>query len=299
MTPQQALWFSIGAATATIVFKWGAWWITGSVGLLSDALDSVTNLVAGSFALIMVVYARRPANSRFQFGYGKAEYFSATSEGLLVVLAGATVLVAAIPRLFDPHVVHSLGIGATLSLASAALNFLVARILIQVGRDHRSPATEGDGQHLLSDVYVTVGVLVGVGLSALTGWRWLDPAVAILMGLNLIRQGIGMFAGALSGLMDGTFAEKEVQQVRDGLAKLELTGSRFLNLRTRRGGAHRFALVELQVPADWTVERADQLARSAEAEAIAHGIRLAVRITAAATADSPHGPVLPGWRESD
>lgn len=293
LTPQKALWLAIGAAAATIVLKWSAWWVTGSVGLLSDALDSLTNLIAASFALAMVIYARRPADARFQFGYGKAEYFSATGEGLLVVFAGTAVLWAAFPRLFDPHAVRSLGTGAGLSIASAAMNFLVASLLIQVGRAHRSLATEGDGRHLLSDVYVTIGVLVGVGLSVLTGWHWLDPAVAILMGLNLIRQGAQMLARALSGLMDGTFAKEDVRRVREGLAGLELSGSRFENLRTRRGGADQFALVELQVPADWSVRRADALARKAEAEARTHGIRLAVRITAVEAADIPsNGPVL-------
>lgn len=279
LTPQKALWLAIGSAVATIMLKWGAWWATGSVGLLSDALDSLTNLIAASFALAMVVYARRPADNRFPFGYGKAEYFSAIGEGLLVVIAGASVLTAAVPRLFDPHAVHSFGIGIGLSVASAAMNFVVAGVLIRVGRAHRSLATEGDGRHLLSDVYVTLGVLVGVGSSVLTGWPWLDPAVAVLMGLNLLRQGALIVAPAVSGLMDGAFPSKDVQRVRDGLAKLELPGSQFQKLRTRRAGANQYALVELHVPAYWSVQRAAALAHKAEAEAIAHGIRLVVRIT--------------------
>jgi cation diffusion facilitator family transporter len=295
LSPHQALQLSVAAACGSVVLKWLAWWMTGSVGFLSDALDSLTNLAAALFALVMVAYARRPPDARYPYGYGKAEYFSSTIEGALITAAGIGILFAAGGRLLDPQPISSLGLGAALSIGTACFNCVVAQILIRVGRKHRSPATEGDGRHLMSDVYTTIGVVIGVGAAGLTNWNWLDPTVAILVALNLLRQGLRMVSLSLGGLMDGAFADEDIKRMKEGLVRLEREGGKFQGLRTRRAGANRFAFVELHVPAAWSVECADELARDAENTAYKHGIRLMVRVMPIAHGASESMPSRGGF----
>lgn len=278
LTPTGALSLSVGAATVTIGLKWAAWWTTGSVGFLSDALDSITNLVAALFALAMVVYARRPPDDRFPYGYGKAEYFSSLTEGVLITLAAFGILWVAAVRLFQPQPLTDIGLGTALSLSTAVINWFVASILVRVGRKHRSLATETDGRHLMSDVYMAFGVIVGVGAAFVTKWSWLDSLVALFVAVNLMRQGIRAIGLSLSGLMDGAFEAGDITRVKEGLRSMERDGGQFAGLRTRRAGATRYAFVELHVPAEWTVGHADELAHEAERAAAAHGIRLMVRM---------------------
>ena len=279
MTPQRALWLSVGAALATIALKWGAWWATGSVGFLSDALDSVVNLVGASFALAMVSYARRPASSAFPHGYGKAEYFSSAFEAVLILVTAAGILWIVAERFRAPQPVASLGLGTGLSLVAAAMNFVVARILVRSGRKHRSLATEADGQHLMTDVWMTAGVVAGVGAAGLTGWLWLDPVVAVLIAVNLLREGWRLLSFSVGGLMDAAWPDEDLQRAKEALRCLEPEGGTFDNLRTRRAGARRFAFVELHVPGDWSVERADAVAHAAEQAASERDVTLMVRVT--------------------
>ena len=278
MTPQRALWLSVAAAAATIGLKWGAWLATGSVAFLSDALDSVTNLAAAGFALWAVSYARRPADAAHPFGYGKAEYFSSALEGALILSTAAGISMVAADRLFVPQPLQSLGLGAALSAAAAAMNFAVARLLIRTGASQRSLATEADGKHLMADVWMTAGVIVGVSAAWLTGWLWLDPLAAGLIALNLLREGWRLVSFSLRGLMDAAWPAADIRGAQEALARLASQDSTFRNLRTRRSGARRFAFVELHVPAGWNVARADALARSAEDAAAEQGVALMVRV---------------------
>lgn len=282
MTPNQALWLSVAAALATIALKWGAWWATDSVGFLSDALESLVNLAGASFALSMVFYARIPADAGHPYGHGKAEYFSSAFEGALISVAAAAIFVAAFQRLLAPQPLHALGLGTALALIAGVVNFAVARVLLTVGRVHRSMATEADGRHLMADVWTTAGVIIGVGLAGLTGLSWLDPLAAIGVALHILREGWILVARSVNGLMDGALPDEDISHVQQALATLDARGGTFVNLRTRQSGVNRFAFVELRVPAAWSVERADTLARDAERVLSDRGVSLMVRITPAA-----------------
>jgi cation diffusion facilitator family transporter len=287
MTPYQALWLSIGAALTTIALKWSAAWVTGSVGFLSDALESAVNLLGASFALAMVMYARKPADPGHPFGHGKAEYFASGFEGALIALAAAGILYAAGQRIAYPEPLHTLGVGTVLSIAAGLVNLVVARVLLRVGRAHRSLATEADGRHLMTDVWTTAGVVVGVGLAGWTGYHWLDPVVAILVAFNILLEGWRLVWRSVHGLMDAALGDEDIRGLEAALARLESGETAFANLRTRRAGTDRFAFVELHVPAGWSVERADQLARGAERAASEQGIALAVRLVPADKRASP------------
>ena len=282
MTPQRALRLSIGAALATIALKWAAWWATGSVGYLSDALDSVVNLVGACFALAMVSYARRPANSAFPYGHGKAEYFSSAFEGVLILATSAGIIWAVATRLRAPQPLESLGLGSALAIAAAAMNFVVARFLLQSGRKHRSVATEADGRHLMADVWMTVGIVVGVAAGGVTGWLWLDPGVAVLVAVNLLRDGLRLLLFSLGGLMDAAWPDEDLERAKEALRRLAPEGGTFRNLRTRRAGAQRFAFVELHLPGDWSVHRADAVVRAVEQAAAERGVTLMVRVMSTA-----------------
>lgn len=247
ISPHQALLLSIAAALVTMGLKWVAWRVTGSVGFLSDALESLVNLAGASFALAMVWFARRPADQGHPYGHGKAEYFSSAFEGALIAVAAAGILVAAVRRILDPQPLESLGLGTALSIAATLVNLAMARVLLRVGKAHRSVATEGDGRHLMTDVWTTVGVIIGVGLAGLTGWFWLDPAVAILVALNILREGWQLVHCSVDGLMDGALADEDIREIEAALEQLKSMGGTFANLRTRGSGTNRFAFVDRHV----------------------------------------------------
>ncbi|MDY0065781.1 MAG: cation diffusion facilitator family transporter [Steroidobacteraceae bacterium] len=278
MTPRQALQLSVGAALSTIALKSGAWWATGSVGFLSDALESVVNLAGASFALAMVAYAQRPADLDHPSGHGKAEYFAAVFEGVLIVLAAVSIGLAAADRFRNPQPLQAFGLGASLSVLATIINLLMARVLLRVGREHHSLAAEADGRHLMADVWTTVAVLVGVGIAVSTGWYWLDPAVAILVAVNILYEGWRIVRRSIDGLMDAALSVEEIHGIESALRRLESDGVRFTNLRTRLAGARHFAYVDLQVPSDWNVERADALATKAERTVLEDGVTLMVRL---------------------
>lgn len=268
----------MAAAVAVVGLKATAWWTTGSVAFLSDAVHSLVNLAGAAFALWMVLFARREPSAAFPYGYGKAEYFSAAFEGALVMVAGGGILFAAGERLAHPHALQPLGTAALLSIVAASINFGIARLLLHVGRAHRSLAAQGDGHHLMADVGITAGVIAGAGLAGLTGWEWMDAAAAALVALNLLWVGLRLSASAVGGLLDAAWPEADIERFEQTLHELEREGARFAELRTRRAGARRFAAVALYVPPACAVERADAMAKAAERAAAAQGVALLVRI---------------------
>ena len=278
VTPQQALAASVAAALAVIGLKTAAWWTTGSVGFLSDAIHSMVNLAGASFALLMVVLARRAPTSAYPYGYGKAEYFSVAFEGGLITLAAAGILFAAAERLLHPQPLQPLSTGMGLSVVAAVLNFGIAQLLLRVGRAHRSLATEGDGRHLMADVWITACVIAGVALAAFTGRGWIDAAIAVLLALHLLWVGGQLLASAVGGLMDAAWPAQDIARLEGTLREHAAAGTHFANLRTRRAGARRFAAVELYVPGGCDIGRADAIAKDAERAAAAAGIALLVRI---------------------
>lgn len=263
-TPRQALLLSIGAALLTIGLKSAAWRLTDSVAFLSDALESLVNLAGAAFALAMVTYARLPADAGHPYGHGKAEYFSAAFEGGLIFLASLLILATAGQRLLRPQPLGALGIGTALSVVASVVNFAVARVLMRVGREHRSLALIADARHLTADVWTTAGVVVGVALASASGLTWIDPVVAGLVALNILREGWQLMRRSVDGLMDHALADADIARIEAVLAGFREQGVSFDQLRTRRAGAMQFAHVVIRLPGNWSVTRAHQLADEVE-----------------------------------
>jgi cation diffusion facilitator family transporter len=218
-------WLSIAAAIATILLKGSAWWMTGSVGLLSDAIESFVNLAAAMMALWILTVAATPADDRHAFGHSKAEYFSSAFEGLLIVFAAITIIWAAVDRLWNPQPLESVGIGLAVSVVASIVNLLVARILLKVGREEHSIVLEADAHHLMTDVWTSGGVLVGVGLVWMTGWLWLDPVIAIVVALNIVWTGWQLMHRSAEGLMDTSLPPEriaDIEAVLNGYRELVL-----------------------------------------------------------------------------
>jgi cation diffusion facilitator family transporter len=260
-------WLSIGAALATMALKSLAFLLTGSVGLLSDAIESSVNLVAAVVALVTLRIAARPADETHHWGHGKAEYFSAGVEGLMIFGAAAAVIATAVPRLLHPQPLESVGVGLAVSAVAGVANLAVARVLLRAGDAHRSITLSADGKHLMTDVWTSVGVIVGVGLVALTGWQRLDPLVAVLVGANILVAGSALIRNSTSGLMDAALPTADLAVVEAVLARHRTEGQvAFHAVRTRAAGQHRFVLFHLLVPGDWTVHEGHELAERIEAE---------------------------------
>lgn len=259
-------WLSIAAALATIALKTAAYWLTGSVGLLSDALESLVNLAGAIMALAMLKVAARPADEDHAFGHSKAEYFASGSEGTLILVAAGAIAVAAVRRLLDPRPLEQLGIGLAVSAAAALVNLGAALVILKAGKRHRSVTLEANAHHLLTDVWTSAGVLLGVGAVVLTGWLWLDPAVALLVAANIVWTGSGIVRNAVKGLMDSALPEDELRAVRAVLEARAREGIQYHALRTRRSGARRFVDVHILVPGDWSVGRGHALLEEIEAE---------------------------------
>lgn len=247
-------WLSIAAAVATIAIKTFAWWITGSVGLLSDAAESVVNLIAAIVALIALSVAAKPADKSHHFGHTKAEYFSAVVEGVMIFVAASFIIVAAVPRLFDPKPLESLGVGLAISLVASAINGVVATVLLRAGRQHRSITLEADGKHLMTDVWTSAGVVVGIGLVWLTGWLWLDAVVAIAVAINILWAGWGLISASAAGLMDVSLPKADNARLREILASFESEEIKFHAFRTRESGRKQFMEFHMLVPGAWTVQ---------------------------------------------
>lgn len=258
-------WLSIATALTTITLKTGAWWVTGSVGLLSDAMESVVNLAGATFALWMLLIASTPPDEGHPWGHSKAEYFSSGFEGTLIFIAAMAIAATAIPRLLHPEPLASLDIGLALSVLSTLINFATAQILFRAGRRLRSIALDADARHLMTDVWTTVGVLVGVVFVPLTGWLWLDPVLALLVAAHILKEGTKLVRSAVGGLMDEAMPADEQARARKALDGFSEGGVRWRNLRTRRAGRNRFVQLDLLVPPEWSVERAHRLADAVEA----------------------------------
>ena len=269
MSPKGWLWVSALVALVTITLKTLAWWLTDSVGLLSDAMESVVNLASAMFGLVMVTLAAQPADEDHPYGHHKAEYFSAGFEGILILVAALGIIWAAAHRLWDPQPVGQIGLGLVLSVASSALNGWLAWVMFGAARRHRSIALEADAKHLVSDVWTSVGVVVGMAMVSLSGWLWLDAVVAIGVALNILREGVHLVWRAFQGLMDQA-VEPEVQaQIQAVLADFEYQRGqmqivRFDHVTTRKGGQRRFVDLHMHMPSSWTLGRAAALRLSVE-----------------------------------
>lgn len=264
MQAKTLLKLSVVAAVATIAMKTAAWWITGSVGLLSDAMESFVNLASALFAVLMVTIAERPADEDHPFGHTKAEYFSSGFEGLLIVGAAVGIIWAAAGRFANPQPLEQLGWGVALSVASSALNGLLAWRMLVASREQRSIALEADARHLFTDVYTSAGVVVGLLLVPVTGWLWLDPLLAIGVALNILREGAHLAWRSVDGLMDKAVEPEVRTQIDETLAQFAHHTIRFDHIVTRRAGQRRFVDVHMHMPSSWTLGRAAALRTSVE-----------------------------------
>ncbi|HXQ33314.1 MAG TPA: cation diffusion facilitator family transporter [Anaerolineales bacterium] len=259
-------WLSIGAAVATISLKTLAYFLTGSVGLLSDALESVVNLVGALVALIMLTIAARPADESHVYGHSKAEYFASITEGLLILGAAVGITTAAIERLIHPRELEQLGLGLAVSVGASAINFFTARTLMREGKGRSSITLEADAQHLMTDVWTSAGVIGGVAIVGLTGWNILDPVVGIAVALNIIWTSFQLMRRSVSGLMDAALPEHEQKLIQNVMRKYRGKGVRFHALRTRQAAARQFVSVHMLVPGAWTVHDAHHIAEDFESD---------------------------------
>jgi cation diffusion facilitator family transporter len=259
-------WLSIGAAVSTILLKTAAYFMTGSVGLLSDAIESLVNLVGAGMALGMLIIAARPADESHVYGHSKAEYFASATEGLLILGASAGIIFAAVQRLINPQPLEQLGLGLAVSVSASVINFFVARRLMAEGTKRNSISLEADAQHLMTDVWTSVGVISAVGIAALTGWIILDPLIAIAVGLNVVWTGIQLLRRSVSGLMDASLPVGDQNLIREVMAKYRARRVSFHALRTRQAAARQFVSVHMLVPGAWSVHDAHHIAEDFEAD---------------------------------
>lgn len=280
MKVETLLKLSIGAAVATIAMKSGAWWITDSVGLLSDAMESFVNLASALFAILMVTIAQRPADDDHPFGHTKAEYFSSGFEGLLIVGAAGGIIWAAAHRFTEPQPLQSLGWGLALAVVSSGLNWALAWRMMAASREHRSIVLEADARHLYTDVWTSAGVVVGLALVQLTGWLWLDPVLAIGVALNILREGGHLAWRSVDGLMDKAVEPEVRAQIDRTLAQFEHHTIRFDHLVTRRAGQRRFVDLHMHMPASWTLGRAAALRTTVEQALMSEvpGLRASIQL---------------------
>jgi len=261
---QKYAWLSIGAAIATILLKTIAFLLTGSVGLLSDAAESLVNLAGAVVALFMLRVAARPADDSHAHGHSKAEYFSSGIEGVLILVAAVMIAYAAIQRLFDPQPLEDVGIGIVVAVAASTINFFVARVLLKAGKRYDSITLEAGGKHLMTDVWTSIGVIGGVAAVAITGWLRLDPIIALLVAVNIVWTAIGLLRRSAAGLMDASLPGDEQAVVMKVLDGYTAQGVKYHALRTRQAAAQRFVSFHLLVPGSWTVQRGHALLEQAE-----------------------------------
>ncbi len=259
-------WLSIAAAVLTIALKALAYLLTGSVGLLSDAVESLVNLVGALMALAMLTIAARPADEEHPYGHSKAEYFSSGVEGTLILIAAVSIGVAAIPRLMAPKPLEQVGLGIGVSTVAALVNLFVALVLFKAGKRYRSITLEANAQHLMTDVWTSAGVLVGVGAIALTGWERLDPIVALLVAGNITWSGVCIVRKSVLGLMDTALPVEDRNAIHRVLERYRQSGVQYHALRTQQAGRRRFVSFHVLVPGDWTVQRGHALLECIETD---------------------------------
>ena len=257
-------WFSLGVGVVVLVLKLSAWWITGSVGLFSDAMESTVNIAAALVAVIALKQAAKPADHTHQFGHGKAEYFSALTEGVLIAVAATLIVVSAVNRLFNPEELEEIGIGLAISIVASLMNAGVAVVLFRAGRKHGSIALIADAKHLLTDLWTTGGVLLAVVLVGITGWGVLDPLVALAVAVNILVVGFGLVRRSMSGLMDSALPESDVALIKEALAPYRGADIEIHSLQTRESGRQKFVSMHVLVPGDWSVTEGHDLCESIE-----------------------------------
>ncbi len=276
-------WLSIVAALSTIALKSYAYWLTNSVGLLSDALESLINLVAAVIALSALIIAAKPADDDHEFGHDKIEYFSSGAEGIMILLAAVSIAYSAWERLQTPQLIQQLDIGLIISFVATLINLIVARVLISAGKKYHSITLEADGKHLLTDVWTTVGIIAGIGVLAILqwlgykGWEILDPIIAMLVAVNILWAGISLIRRAFAGLMDGALNKQEHAIIKKVLDDFVLQqGIEYHQLRTRYSGSQRFLSVHILVPGHWSVQKGHDLLELIESELSSHFDRIDV-----------------------
>ncbi len=264
MRVQTYLQLSIAVALATIALKTGAWWLTDSVSLLSDALESLVNLAGATFALAMVSIAQRPPDEDHPYGHHKAEYFSSGFEGILIFAAALAIIVAAVQRWWNPQPLQALGLGLGLSVLASVLNGALAVSMLRKARQARSMALEGDARHLLTDVWTSAGVVLGLLAAGATGWLWLDPLIAVAVALNILREGARLVRKSADGLMDRSLEADSQARIDQVLAGFQHASVRFDHITTRRAGQRRFIDLHMHLPAGWTLRRAATMRATVE-----------------------------------
>jgi cation diffusion facilitator family transporter len=255
---------SVAAALATIGLKTLAWWLTGSVGLLSDALEGTINLAGATVALAMLSIAARPPDEDHVYGYGKAEYFASGIEGTLILVAAIAIAVAAVDRLITPRPLEQVGTGLALSALASLVNFAVARKLLEAARHYRSIALEADARHLTTDVWTSAGIILGVAAVWLTGWERLDPLIALAVAVNIVWAGYQLMRRSFQGLLDHALPESELQALNRVLDRFRTEGIDFHAVRTRQAGARAFVTLHVLVPARWSVARGHNMGHQVE-----------------------------------
>jgi cation diffusion facilitator family transporter len=259
-------WLSIAAAILTMALKAVAYLFTGSIGLLSDAIESLVNVVGSVMALSMLTVAARPADEGHRYGHGKAEYFSSFFEGSLIFAAAVGIGIAAVERVFEPRPLQQVGLGLGVSALASVVNLVVALVILRAGRRHNSISLEANAKHLFTDVWTSIGVIVGIGAVEITGWQLLDPIVALAVAANIVFTGVGIVRDSVSGLMDSALPEAEERSIQAVLDRYATDGVQFHALRSRQAGARRFVSVHVLVPGQWTVQRGHRLLERIEAD---------------------------------
>jgi cation diffusion facilitator family transporter len=257
-------WLAIVTAILTIGLKMVAYLLTGSIGLLSDAIESGVNLVAAVFALIVLTVAAQPPDEEHTYGHDKVEYFAGGMEGTLILIAAVTIAYSAIQRLLSPQPLEQLDVGLIVSVLATILNFIVGRVLLQAGKKYRSVTLEADANHLLADVRTTVGVLLGLVAVWLTDWYFLDPLIALIVAGQIVWAGYRLVRNSVLGLMDTALPPEEVNQIEDIIERHAHEGVHYHALRTRQSGAQRFMTVHIQVPGSWSVQEGHTLLEEIE-----------------------------------
>jgi cation diffusion facilitator family transporter len=259
-------WLSIGAALTTIAMKSVAYWLTGSVSLLSDAVESLVNLAGALMALTMLTIAARPPDDDHAFGHSKAEYFASSVEGLLILGAAIAIAYTAVDRLLNPRPLEQMSVGLMISTGASVVNFVVARILMKAGKKYDSITLEADGKHLMTDVWTSVGVIGGLIVVAISGWTLLDPIMALLVAVNIVWTGFDLVRRSVNGLMDSALPEAEQKIIAEVMGKYRAKQVDFHALRTRQAASRHFLTVHMLVPGQWTVHDAHHIAEDFEGD---------------------------------
>ena len=261
---QKFIYLSIAAAIVTILLKFYAYYITGSMGFLSDALESFVNLFAAVFALVMLKLSQRPADDGHMYGHSKAEYFSSAMEGALILVAAFSIIWSAIPRIIEPTPLENINTGLLFSLLASLVNLVVGQILIKNGKEKRSVVLEADGRHLMTDVWTSVGVIAGIIIVKFTGWLIIDPIIAIIVAINIIFTGYKLISRSASGLMDATIPAEDMEKVTNYLDSLKSDQIEYHSLLTRAAGQRKFITLHILVPGIWTVKQGHDYADEVE-----------------------------------